>query len=201
MVDLEWNRKTIFEKLDWLKDALEDVIAKANHNASVHQEHLRDVIVRLAALEEPSDAFQEIPVNRRPVSQAALAWLLQVAKAEAAMPLEERMGVDPQTWYVPQLGAWGLLSQEVRWADNPPVDVPDRDQLESHVLAMLEPGNCQALQNLRWLLVQNEAYAEAEEDLEEALRLAPNPRGAAKEILEVLANRLIQRNLATRPSD
>ena len=53
MVDLEWNRKTISEKLDWLKELLEDVIAKANHNISIHQEQLHAVIERLAALEKP----------------------------------------------------------------------------------------------------------------------------------------------------
>jgi hypothetical protein len=52
MVDLEWNRKTIFEKLDWLKDTLEDVIAKANHNMSVHQEQLRTIFDRLAVMEK-----------------------------------------------------------------------------------------------------------------------------------------------------
>jgi hypothetical protein len=52
MVDLEWNRKTIFEKLDWLKDMLEDVIAKANHNISVHQEQLRAIFDRLKFLEK-----------------------------------------------------------------------------------------------------------------------------------------------------
>jgi hypothetical protein len=52
MVDLEWNRKTTFEKPDWLKDTLEDVIAKANHNMSVHQEQLRAISDRLTALEK-----------------------------------------------------------------------------------------------------------------------------------------------------
>jgi hypothetical protein len=53
VVDLEWNRKTIFEKLDWLKDTLEDVIAKANHNITVHQEQLKAITTRLAVLEKP----------------------------------------------------------------------------------------------------------------------------------------------------
>jgi hypothetical protein len=53
MVDLEWNRKTVFEKLDWLKDTLEDVISKANRNASVHREQLRALTERLATLEKP----------------------------------------------------------------------------------------------------------------------------------------------------
>jgi hypothetical protein len=54
MVDLEWNRKTIFEKLDWLKDMLEDVISKANRNVSVHREQLRALTERLATLEKPA---------------------------------------------------------------------------------------------------------------------------------------------------
>ena len=43
MVDLEWNRKTIFEKLDWLRQAIEDLVEKANHNISAQQEQLRAV--------------------------------------------------------------------------------------------------------------------------------------------------------------
>jgi hypothetical protein len=53
VVDLEWNRKTIFEKLDWLKDNLEDVINKANQNVSIYQEQLRAITARVAALEKP----------------------------------------------------------------------------------------------------------------------------------------------------
>jgi hypothetical protein len=53
VVDLEWNRKTIFEKLDWLKDALEKLIETANRNMSVHQEQLSTIISRLTALERP----------------------------------------------------------------------------------------------------------------------------------------------------
>jgi hypothetical protein len=49
----EWNRKTIFEKLDWLKDTLEDVIANGNHNVSVHQKQMRDIITRPSDLEKP----------------------------------------------------------------------------------------------------------------------------------------------------
>jgi hypothetical protein len=52
VVDLEWNRKTIFEKLDWLKDTLEDVIVKANQNMSVHQEQLRAIFDRLTVMEK-----------------------------------------------------------------------------------------------------------------------------------------------------
>ena len=54
MVDLEWNRKTIFEKLDWLKDTLEDVISRANQNTAVHQEQLKAITTRLTALEKPT---------------------------------------------------------------------------------------------------------------------------------------------------
>ena len=53
MVDLEWNRKTIFEKLDWLKQTLEKLIETANRNMSVHQEQLSTMTARLAALEKP----------------------------------------------------------------------------------------------------------------------------------------------------
>jgi hypothetical protein len=61
MVDLEWNRKTIFEKLDWLKDTLEDVISKANRNVSVHREQLRALTERLATLEKP--ARESVPAT------------------------------------------------------------------------------------------------------------------------------------------
>jgi hypothetical protein len=54
VVDLEWNRKTIFEKLDWLKDALEDIIAKANHNIDVQQKQILAITARLTALEKPA---------------------------------------------------------------------------------------------------------------------------------------------------
>ena len=53
MVDLEWNRKTIFEKLDWLKDTLKKLIETANRNMSVHQQQLSAMTARLAALEKP----------------------------------------------------------------------------------------------------------------------------------------------------
>jgi hypothetical protein len=53
VVDLEWNRKTIFEKLDWLKETLEKLIETANRNMSVHQEQLSTATARLAALETP----------------------------------------------------------------------------------------------------------------------------------------------------
>lgn len=53
MIDLEWNRKSIFEKFDWLKETLEDVIAKANHNVSAHQEQMRAIMARLSTLEKP----------------------------------------------------------------------------------------------------------------------------------------------------
>ena len=53
MVDLEWNRKTIFEKLDWLKETLEKLIETANRNMSVHQEQLSTITARLAALKKP----------------------------------------------------------------------------------------------------------------------------------------------------
>ena len=53
MVDLDWSRKSIFEKLDWLKETLEDVIAKANQNVAVQKEQLRAVIDRLSKLEKP----------------------------------------------------------------------------------------------------------------------------------------------------
>jgi uncharacterized coiled-coil protein SlyX len=52
VVDLEWNRKSLYEKLDWLKEAIEDLVAKANHNISVQQEQLRAVTARLSALEK-----------------------------------------------------------------------------------------------------------------------------------------------------
>jgi hypothetical protein len=54
VVDLEWNRKSIFEKLDWLKHALDELVTKANHNISVQQEQLRAITARLAALEKPA---------------------------------------------------------------------------------------------------------------------------------------------------
>ena len=54
MVDLEWNRKTIFEKLDWLKETLEDVITKANHNVDVQQKQILAITARLSALEKPA---------------------------------------------------------------------------------------------------------------------------------------------------
>jgi uncharacterized coiled-coil protein SlyX len=49
---LNGNRKTIFEKLDWLKDTLEDLITKANRNIGVQQEQLRAIVGRLTALEK-----------------------------------------------------------------------------------------------------------------------------------------------------
>jgi len=52
VVDLEWNRKTIFEKLDWLKETLEDVIAKANQNIAFQKEQLQTIVDRLSALEK-----------------------------------------------------------------------------------------------------------------------------------------------------
>jgi hypothetical protein len=54
VIDLEWNRKSIFEKLDWLKQVIEDLVEKANHNISAQQEQLRAVAARLSALEKPS---------------------------------------------------------------------------------------------------------------------------------------------------
>ena len=52
MIDLEWNRKSLAEKLDWLKQSIDDLVSKANHNISVQQERLRDLTVRLSALEK-----------------------------------------------------------------------------------------------------------------------------------------------------
>jgi hypothetical protein len=69
-VDLEWNRKTIFEKLDWLKETLEDVIAKANHNMSVHQKQLRAICVRLKVLEKPAP---KPPTPAKKSAKSALA--------------------------------------------------------------------------------------------------------------------------------
>jgi hypothetical protein len=54
VIDLEWNRKSIFEKLDWLRQAIEDLVEKANHNISAQQEQLRAIAARLSALEKPS---------------------------------------------------------------------------------------------------------------------------------------------------
>ena len=53
MVDLDWNRKSIFEKLDWLKEAVEDVISRANHNIDVQQKQILAITARLTALEKP----------------------------------------------------------------------------------------------------------------------------------------------------
>jgi uncharacterized coiled-coil protein SlyX len=53
VVDLEWHRKSLAEKLDWLKEALDDLVSRANHNLSVQQEQLRAITARLSALEKP----------------------------------------------------------------------------------------------------------------------------------------------------
>ena len=53
MVDLEWNRKSIFEKLDWLKEVIDDLVSKANHNTDVQQKQILAITGRLSALEKP----------------------------------------------------------------------------------------------------------------------------------------------------
>jgi hypothetical protein len=53
VVDLDWNRKSIFEKLDWLKEAIEDLISKGNHNIDAQQKQILDITARLSALEKP----------------------------------------------------------------------------------------------------------------------------------------------------
>ena len=54
MVDLDWSRKSIFEKLDWLKEAIEDLISKGNHNIDVQQKQILAITARLTALEKPA---------------------------------------------------------------------------------------------------------------------------------------------------
>jgi hypothetical protein len=54
VIDLEWNRKSIFEKLDWLKQVIEELVEKAKHNISAQQEQLRTIAARLSALEKSS---------------------------------------------------------------------------------------------------------------------------------------------------
>lgn len=53
VVDLDWNWKSIFEKLDWLKEAIEDLVTKANHNIDVQQKQILAITARLSALEKP----------------------------------------------------------------------------------------------------------------------------------------------------
>jgi hypothetical protein len=81
VVDLEWNRKTIFEKLDWLKNTLEDVIAKANQNITVHQEQLRAVFNRLAVLEKHAP---------KPTSAKISAKLQKPASAKKSTSMKRR---------------------------------------------------------------------------------------------------------------
>ena len=65
MIDLEWNRKSIFEKLDWLKQVIEELVEKVNHNISAQQEQLRTIAARLSALEKPSEKATAKPKRAR----------------------------------------------------------------------------------------------------------------------------------------
>jgi hypothetical protein len=122
----------------------------------------------------PNAPSLEIPLDRRPVSQAALVWLRQVDRP------------DRQMWYVPQLGWWGLEDGHLQ--------VDDRPMLENHLAGMLYRGNQAALGNLRFLLQTNKAYGagEAEVALEQALNQASSPEQAAAEVVQMLADRLSQ---------
>jgi hypothetical protein len=71
VVDLAWNRKTIFEKLDWLKETLEKLIETANRNMSVYQEQLSTMAARLAVLEKPVRKSDQAPTAKRKKPQRA----------------------------------------------------------------------------------------------------------------------------------
>jgi hypothetical protein len=65
VVDLEWNRKTIFEKLDWLKETLEKLIEAANRNMSVHQELSPPMGAAPTPARPPTPTSRPLPSRRR----------------------------------------------------------------------------------------------------------------------------------------
>jgi hypothetical protein len=59
-IDLECNRKFIFEKLGWLNESLEDLLERANHNIAVQQEQLRATTARFSTLEKPISSLLKL---------------------------------------------------------------------------------------------------------------------------------------------
>lgn len=93
VVDLEWNRKSIFEKLDWLKHALDELVAKANHNISVQQEQLRAIAARLAALEKPGQSTAAVTRRpRKPRHMSSRQRQTEIKKETLKMPRKPTFG-------------------------------------------------------------------------------------------------------------
>lgn len=124
---------------------------------------------------------QEVPVNRWPVNQAALRWLL-LAKGPT----------NPQVPYVIQLATWGLEQDGLQIPDPLAPSQPTADAVQQVVYGLAQSGRKPAFQAMERLVSNpNLSPQEVMSDLKASLAQASNPLEAAQEVVQVVYDLMV----------